>query len=43
MTQAVAFPSLNGWQGPLEVDAPAKLEVAFMVKAQTPKRRKVMK
>lgn len=34
MTQAVAFPSL-GWQGPLEVNAPAQVEVAFMVKAQT--------
>lgn len=43
MTQAVAFPSL-GWQGPLEVSAPAQVEVAFMVKAQTPpQRRKVMK
>lgn len=43
-TQAVAFPSLNGWQGPLEVSAPAQVEVAFMVKAQTPpKRRQVMK
>lgn len=43
-TQAVAFPSSNDWQGPLEVDAPAKVEVAFMVKAQAPrKRRKVIK
>lgn len=44
MTEAVALPSLNGWQGPLEVDAPAQGEVAFTVKAQTPpRRRKVIK
>lgn len=43
-SQAVAFPSSNDWQWPLEVDAPAKVEVAFMVKAQAPpKRRKVIK
>lgn len=43
-TQAVAFPSSNDWQWLLEVDAPAKVEVAFMVKAQAPpKRRKVIK
>lgn len=40
MTQAVAFSSSNGWQGPLEVDAAAKMEVAFMVKAQTPPKRR---
>lgn len=44
MTEAVAFPFSNGWQGPGEVDAPAEVEVAFMVEAQTPpKRRKEIK